>query len=133
MATPAPEKKFAAPPLSAEVQPYFDAAAQGKLLIKRCTDCNKPHFYPRALCPFCLSDRTEWQPSSGKGSIYSFSVLRRGAPVQYTLAYVTLDEGVTMLTNLLECDFDALKIGQRVKVAFRTAEGGTTVPVFVPD
>lgn len=124
------ERKIPAPAVNPENKPFWDAAAQGRLYYKRCNDCGEPHFYPRAICPFCFSDRTEWATSSGAGTIYSYSVLRKGPPVPYTLAYVTLDEGVTMLTNLVDCDFDALAIGQRVKVVFKPAEDGSAVPMF---
>ena len=83
-------------------------------MIKQCAACGKAHHYPRSICPFCFSDRTEWTEASGKGTIYSYSVMRR-APVPYAIAYVTLPEGPTMLTNIVDCDFDKLKIGQAVK------------------
>jgi uncharacterized protein len=130
MATQATARSMPAPVPNPENQPYFDAAAQGRLMFKRCQDCAKPHFYPRALCPYCLSDRTEWVQAEGNGTIYSYSVMRRGVPVPYALAYVTLDEGVTMLTNIVDTDLDAIRIGARVRVAFRPAEGGIPVPVF---
>ena len=123
------ERKIAAPPLNPEVQPFFDAAAQGKLMVKRCAACGQSHHYPRALCPHCGSDRTEWRESSGQGTIYSYSVMRR-VPVPYAIAYVTLPEGVTMLTNLVDCDLDALRIGQAVKVVFKPTDGGPPVPMF---
>ena len=126
------ERKMPAPPVTPENKPFWDAAAQGKLLYKRCEDCGEPHFYPRALCPFCLSDRTAWAESAGRGTIYSFSPMRRGTPVPYAIAYVTLDEGYTMLTNLADCDFDALAIGQRVRVIFKPSEDGSPVPMFTP-
>lgn len=126
------ERKMPAPPVTPENKPFWDAAAEGRLLFKRCEDCGEPHYYPRALCPFCLSDNTTWAQSAGHGTIYSFSPMRRGTPVPYAIAYVTLDEGCTMMTNLVDCDFDALAIGQPVKVAFRPAEDGTPVPVFAP-
>jgi uncharacterized OB-fold protein len=116
-----------APLVSPENKPYFDAAAAGKLLIKRCTACGQAHFYPRALCPHCFGE-TEWREAAGSGTIYSYSVMRHGAP--FAVAYVTLDEGVTMLTNLVDCDFDALRIGQKLRVVFRPAEGGTMIPMF---
>ena len=119
------------PPINAENQPFFDGARAGKLLIKRCSACNEVHYYPRALCPFCASERTEWIAAQGRGRIYSFSVMRRAAE-PYAIAYVTLDEGVTMLTNLVDCDFDALKIGQRVRVVFTPTDGGPPVPTFTP-
>lgn len=115
----------------AATEPYWSAAKDGVLKIKRCTACAKPHFYPRPLCPFCLGD-TEWVAASGLGTIYSVTVVRRAGPVPYALAYVTLDDGVTMLTNIVDCDLDALRIGDRVKVCFKLAEGGAAVPMFTP-
>lgn len=126
------ERKIPAPAVNPENQPYWDAAAQGRLLYKRCKDCDRPHFYPRSLCPYCFSERTEWTESAGSGSVYTYSVQRRGAPAAYAVAYVTLDEGFTMLTNLVDCDFDALAIGQRVRLVFKPAEDGAAVPMFTP-
>ena len=124
-------RKIPAPPVNAEVQPFFDAAAKGTLMIKRCAACGERHHYPRALCPFCGSDRTEWQEVSGRGTVYSYSVMRR-VPAPYVLAYVTLDEGPTVMTNLVDCDFDAIRIGQKVRVVFKPTEGGPPVPMFTP-
>jgi len=118
------------PAINAENKPYFDAAAQGKLLIKRCTACGKRHFYPRAICPHCFSERTEWQEARGTGTIYSYSVMRHGTP--FAIAYVTLEEGVTMLTNIVDCDLDGLRIGMKVSVVFAATEGGAPVPMFRP-
>jgi uncharacterized protein len=66
------------------------------------------------------------------GTVYTYSVLRRGVPEPYCIAYVTLAEGVSMLTNLVDCDFDAVKIGMPVKVVFRPSDGGPPVPMFTP-
>jgi uncharacterized OB-fold protein len=123
------ERKIAAPPMNPEVQPFFDAAAEGKLLVKWCTSCGQPHHYPRAICPFCWKDTTEWRPASGKGTVYSYSVMRR-VPAPYALAYVTLEEGVTMMTNIVDCDLDKIRIGQAVRVVFRPSDGGPPVPMF---
>jgi len=125
------QRTIPAPPLNPEIQPFFDAAAQGRLTIKRCAGCRQFHHYPRTLCPFCGSDRTEWVTASGRGTIYSFSVMRR-VPVPYAIAYVTLEEGVTMMTNIVDCDLDALRIGQTVRVVFKPTEGGPPVPMFTP-
>jgi uncharacterized OB-fold protein len=125
------ERIIPAPPTSPENERFFEAASQGKLLIGKCGDCGEYHFYPRVLCPHCFSDNTEWVPANGTGKIYSHSTMRRGAPVPYTIAYVTLDEGVSMMTNIVDCDADRLKIGDRVKLVFKPAEDGTAVPMFV--
>jgi uncharacterized OB-fold protein len=125
------ERTIPAPPMNPEVQPFFDAAKQGKLLVKRCAACGEFHHYPRAICPFCGSDRTEWKEASGRGVIYSWSVLRRVTP-PYALAYVTLAEGPTMMTNIVDCDLDAIRIGQAVRVCFKPTEDGPPVPMFTP-
>jgi uncharacterized OB-fold protein len=127
----APERKIPAPHAMPETQAYWDAAKEGTLLIRKCNACGELHFYPRTICPFCMSDRTEWQEASGKGVVYSYSVMRR-APVPYAIAYVTLEEGVTMMTNLVDCDFDRLRIGQGVRVVFKPSDGGPPVPMFTP-
>jgi len=125
------QRKIPAPEPNSETQAFWDGAAQGKLLIKKCRSCGEVHYYPRPLCPFCGSDATEWQAAAGTGTLYSYSVMRR-AEVPYAIAYVTLDEGITMMTNLVECDFDRLKIGQRMKVVFTPTDGGAPVPTFTP-
>ena len=128
---PTKERVIPAPPINPETKPFWDAAGKGQLMIKTCTACNQPHFYPRALCPFCMSDRTEWRQASGRGTVYSFSVMKR-AEVPYAIAYVTLEEGPTMLTNIVDCDLDGIRIGQRVAVTFKPSDGGPPVPMFTP-
>jgi uncharacterized OB-fold protein len=120
-----------APPVSPETRPFWDAAAEGRLLVKTCAACGQRHFYPRSICPFCGSDRTEWLEASGRGTIYSFSVMRR-VPAPYAIAYVMLEEGVTMMTNIVDCDLDAIRIGQKVAVVFTPTDGGPPVPMFAP-
>ncbi len=122
-------RKIAAPRVMPEAKPYWDAASAGHLLVKRCTDCGQAHHYPRDVCPFCLSLATEWVQASGGGTLYSFSTMGQGEDA-YTLAYVTLDEGVTLMTNLVGCDPARARIGDRVKVKFEATEGGPAVPVF---
>lgn len=124
-------RKIPSPSVNPENKPFFDAAAQGKLLIKKCNACGKSHFYPRALCPHCFSDKTEWLEAKGTGTVYTYSVL--GAVQDpYCICYVTLAEGVTMLANLVDCDFDKLKVGMKVKAVFKPSEGGAPVPMFAP-
>jgi uncharacterized OB-fold protein len=125
----AQERTIIAPLPFPETAPYWEAAARGKLLLKHCAACREYHFYPRALCPFCFSDRTEWREAADTGTIYSFSVMRR-AEVPYAIAYVTLAEGPTMMTNIVDCDLDAIRIGQRVRLVFKLAEDGQPVPMF---
>lgn len=123
--------KLPAPPIDPETKPFWDAAAEGRLLIGRCPSCAKAHYPPRALCPFCFAD-AEMVPSKGEGEIYTFSVMRRSPSGPFAIGYVQLDEGPRALTHFVDCDFDALAIGQRVRVKFHPTEGGPPVPVYAP-
>jgi uncharacterized OB-fold protein len=125
------ETRYAPPPPNPENQKFWDAAAQGRYLVKHCTECGEFHYYPRVLCPFCFSDKTEWKEASGKATIYSYSVMRR-VDVPYAVAYVTLEEGPTLMTNIVDCDLDRLKIGQAVRVVFKATDGGPPLPMFTP-
>jgi uncharacterized OB-fold protein len=121
-------RRMPAPQPNPETQAFWDAAKQGRLLLRRCSACGKVHFYPRTICPFCFSDDTAWLESKGLGTVYAFSVMRRGPP--FALAYVTLDEGPTMMTNIVDCELDALRIGQRVRAVFKETDGDYRLPVF---
>lgn len=131
MTLPSKDRAIAAPVINAETQAFWAAAKEGRFLIKRCEDCEKAHWYPRAVCPFCGSGRTAWVDGAGRGEIYSFSVMRRSDP-PYAIAYVTLEEGPTMMTNITDCDLDALHIGQQVTLVFKPTEEGGAVPMFTP-
>lgn len=131
MSTPFTDRPLAAPLVDAATEYFWNATREGMLCTRLCKTCGKPHWYPRPLCPFCMGE-TEWRSLSGLGFIYSVSVTRKAGPIPYAIAYVTLDEGVTMLTNMVDCDLDTLRIGQRVKVCFKPAEGGGMIPMFTP-
>lgn len=118
-----------APHVLPESQAFWTAADEGRLLVKRCLDCGEAHFYPRDICPHCLSERTEWAQAAGSGSVYSFSTMGKG-DAAWTLAFVTLDEGVTLMTNLVDCDPKQVAIGQRVRVVFKPSDVGHAVPMF---
>lgn len=111
-------------------QPFWDATAKGKILFGLCKTCEKPHYYPRNHCPFCHADTVTWEAATGHGTIYAMSVLRR-TKTPYAIAYVRLDEGPCMLTNLVSSNLNTLHIGQKVRAAFRSA-GAFQVPFFTP-
>ena len=130
-------RKLRAPEINPETKAFWDAATQGTLLVKRCTACGEAHYYPRSICPFCQSPETVWETCSGQGHIYTLSTMRRGANAPFTLAYVTLDEGPSIITNITDCDDDALAIGQRVRVVFVPSSApdgsaGAPFPMFTP-
>ena len=114
-----------------ETAAFWREAAAGRFMLPRCGVCGRTHWYPRAVCPHCMGDVGTWFEAAGTGTIYSFSVMRRAKPV-YAIAYVRLAEGPVMLTNLVDCDYDALRIGQVVGLRWRLDEGGRNVPCFAP-
>ena len=124
-------KEMAAPLLSAESRPFWEAAREGRLLIKKCESCGLVFWYPRSMCPDCWSDHTQWIEAKGTGTVYTYTIMRR-AKVPYAVAYVTLDEGPTLISNLVATDLDSLRVGQRVQVEFAQAVNGAAVPVFRP-
>jgi|SRR5690606_13615931 uncharacterized OB-fold protein len=113
-------------------QEYWDGLNQEKLLLKSCLDCGKAHFFPRPMCPLCHSDRLEWITASGHGRIYSFSATV-SASSPYVFAMVTLEEGPTMITNIVDASPEELAIGQDVEVTYlRDQTGKQNFPVFRP-
>ena len=131
MSTPYVERPLPAPLTDASTASFWAATREGRFTTRRCQACGKLHWYPRSLCPFCQGD-TEWEALSGRGEIYSVSVTRRAGPIPYAIAYVKLDEGITVLSNIVDCDLDTVCIGQAVQVVFKPAEDGQMIPMFAP-
>lgn len=121
----------AAPEETVETRRFWEAARDGRLMIGSCRSCGQVHFYPRGRCPYCLSAETELKEATGHGTLYSVSVMRR-AKVPYAIAYVRLDEGVTMMSNVVECGADDLRIGMALEVVFQASASGQPVPMFRP-
>lgn len=124
--------RLPSPTINPENKPFWDAAQNNRLLLKVCNSCNESHYYPRTICPHCGSDSTVWVDSQGLGEIYSYTVMRRGVEVPFAMAYVRLNEGVSLLTHLTNCDFDTIKVGQKVKVVFQETQDGQKTHLFEP-
>lgn len=123
------------PDVSPETEPFWSAAAEGRLLINECPECGLTYFYPRARCPDCFAE-SEWTEASGRGEIYSYSVIHKisGWPEEHIpviVAYVELEEGPRMFTNVVGADPSTVQIGDPVEVDFEPTEGpDVAVPVF---
>lgn len=125
-----------APAVNAETEPFWSAAAEGRLLLKRCLSCEAVVWYPRALCPECGSQRTGWFEGSGRGTVYSFTVNHKGEGAYrgdaYVLAYVELEEGPRVLTNVVRIDPGEVRIGMAVRAVFAPTDKGTALVRFAP-
>ena len=103
----------------------------GALQLGHCRACDAVHYYPRRACPFCFSLDVGRRDSSGRGKIYSYSLTGRGPDGLYVLAYVTLEEGVSLLTNIVEVDPADLAVDQPVELVFQKKDDVWT-PYFRP-
>ncbi|HLH74793.1 MAG TPA: Zn-ribbon domain-containing OB-fold protein [Chloroflexota bacterium] len=118
-----------------DTKPYWDAAREHRLVIQHCADCGLAVFYPRAICPHCGSDRLHWVDASGRGTVYSYTIVHR-APVGFTdavpyvVALIDLEEGVRLMSNVVDCTPSDVQIGERVEVVFEDVTPEISLPKF---
>ncbi len=116
--------------------PFWEGAAAGELRFVRCAACGQPDFPAAPHCRSCLQNALEWQVSKGHGSLYSYTIVWRPVTPDFTTPYapavVELDEGYSMMTNLVGLDTDEIRIDMRVAVQFEALAGGLTLPYFRP-
>jgi uncharacterized OB-fold protein len=130
------------PAVTPEAQPFWAAAAQQKLKIQRCKECNAWVWTPRPACVECGSENIEWTDVSGRGEVYSFTVIRqiagRGASqafqkdIPYVVAWVDLDEGPRLISNIVGYPAENVRIGMKVAVSFEQAAKDVWIPKFKP-
>lgn len=131
--TPKPE-----PVVNPWARPFWEAAAEHRLVYQHCASCGKNVFYPRLACPHCFSDDLEWQDSSGRGTVYTYTVVMNNAPsafiadMPFVIAIVRLEEeGVQMLSNIVQCEPGEVRCDMPVEVVFEE-QGSFTLPRFRP-
>jgi uncharacterized OB-fold protein len=119
-------------------EPFWDGLRRHELRVQRCDACGRFRFIPSELCPRCHSSAATWTPVSGKGAVYTHTVVHRAptpayqADAPYALAYVELDEGPRMPARLVDVDPDAVEVGMRVEVVYGDLEPGHTLYRFRP-
>lgn len=124
------------PIIDGESKPYWEAARRHELVLPRCNNCSRFHFYPRILCPYCKHASLTWEKVSGRGTIYSFTVSRVPISpayqddVPYVVALVELEEGPRIMTNIVDCTPEQVKIGLPVEVCFQDVTDEVTLPQF---
>ena len=133
-ATPLPTP---APVVSPETEAFWSATVAGKLLLPHCRACDATTWYPRGLCPACGATDLEWIEASGHGTVYSYTTVHRGEgpyrdATPYVVAYVEVDEGPRLLTNVVGADPDRVNVGLEVEVVFHDTGEGNALPRFRP-
>ena len=130
---------FRRPHPDASTDAFWDACREGEFLVKRCRSCGNAHFYPRPFCPRCWSDDVMWERTSGRATLYSWSVVHRNELepfrelLPYVPALVDLAEGPRVMTRIVDADPATLTIEMPVRVCFLADDDGFTVPFFTPD
>ncbi|MBM4763677.1 Zn-ribbon domain-containing OB-fold protein [Bacillus sp. B15-48] len=108
---------------------FWDGCQEGKLMIQKCQDCRNHIFYPREVCPHCMSEHLDWVEATGKGKVYSYTIARRaGHPsykgdLPYIVALIELEEGVRLMSNIIHCDVEEIRCDMDVEVIFQEQEG----------
>jgi uncharacterized OB-fold protein len=116
---------------------YWQSAADGKLVVQRCKDCGVFQFYPRALCATCAGE-TEWVDASGRGTLHTYTIIRQNrspafaALSPYAVGIVELEEGVRMMSNIVDCDVEQLQIGMPLEVLLLKAADDVGLPFWRP-
>ena len=119
-------------------RPFWDAAKERRLVLQQCNACRRFVFYPRIACPQCASDDLTWRDASGRGTVYSYTVVENNAPsafiadMPYIVAVIRLEEGVQMLSNVVDCDPASLRCDMPVVVTFERLNERFTLPKFRP-
>ena len=120
-----------------DTKPFWDGCAEGKLMLQRCSHCGAYRHPPSPICGNCLSDTHEWIASSGRGTVYTFVVVREARRgweklTPYVLAVVELEEGPRIVTDLTNVAPEDVAIGLAVEVTFEELDGTTRLPLFRP-
>ena len=126
------------PAVTNETAPYWEGCKKHELRIQKCGACGNHQFYPRIMCTECSSERVEWVKVSGRAKVTTFTIVRRPVSpafaddVPYVVALVTLDEGPTMMTNIIGCAPEQVAIGMPVAVTFEDWTEDISIPKFRP-
>ena len=129
------------PPLPVPTEfsaPFWEAARQQKLVIQYCPESGKYQHYPRPVSIYTGKRNIEWREVSGKGFVYAVTITRRGPPAfkgqePYLVATIELDEGVRLLTQIVNCKLEDARVGMRVRVHWRVLNDEFSFPMFEPD
>ncbi|MDO8614838.1 MAG: OB-fold domain-containing protein [Dehalococcoidia bacterium] len=133
-----PEYRKPIPAPSAVSRPFWEGLRAREVRLPRCLECRRYVFYPRRLCPFCLCERLEWVRASGRGTVYSYTVVRRAMnpafqeDVPYLFAIVELEEGVRVTANIVRCRPEDARVDMPVKASYHDITAEITLLKFQP-
>ena len=133
-----PQPRRTVPQPTPESQPFWDGCSRKELVIQRCNGCGRHWFPPSNRCQHCWSDNFEWLAVSGRGEVYTFTVYRRAYAselvdqIPYVVAVVELAEGPRLITNIVGCSPDHVRVGMPVEVTFVDVADSVMLHAFRP-
>lgn len=133
-----PATTFPYPVAEYGAEPYWEACNERRLSMQRCSDCHRLRWHPSPRCGECGGEEYSWDILSGRGTINTWTVITHPVhpaaveKVPYVVAVIELEDqaGLTIVSNLIDCDVDAIAFGQRVEVDFIAHPNGQKLPVF---
>jgi uncharacterized OB-fold protein len=116
--------------------PFWDATRERRFLVETCADCGQAIWYPRPFCPHCGGTTLEWHDASGRGQVYTFTVEHKPSGAfgtePYVVALVELEEGVRLLSNVVEVEPGDGTVGMPVELVWEPLDDGRHLPLFRP-
>ncbi len=119
-------------------RPFWEAAKRHELVLQKCQECGHYRYPPGSICPHCLSDRLTWVKVSGRGTVHTWTVFHRAyhpaftQDVPYAVVVIELEEGPRLLSNLVDCKIEGIRVGRPVEVVFEDVTTEVTLPKFRP-
>jgi len=127
------------PPLADAITlPFWQAAVGHRLVVQRCTECGRTRLPPAPVCPECRGTESDWKEVSGRGEVYTYTLVHRpiavGQPLPTAIAVIALEDagGVRMISNLVGIDSAQIRIGMPVEVVFEDMSTDLAIPRFRP-
>jgi uncharacterized OB-fold protein len=117
-------------------KPFWEGCRQGQLLLQKCDQCGAQQFYPRMICTSCSARSLQWVESSGSGTVVSWTIVRHPVSeayaddVPYVIALIKLQEGPTMMSQIIDCEPESVHCGMQVSVCFQDWTDDVSMPMF---
>lgn len=131
-----PSRPLPLPQPTPDNAPFYEAARRGELRLQRCTSCGRFRHYPRPVCPYCLSRDHAWERASGRGTVYTWTIVRGPTlpafehKLPYNVVDVLLEEGVHFVSEVLDCAPEEIRAGMPVEATFVPVSDEITLVKF---
>lgn len=126
------------PTINILTRPFWEGTKRHELLLQRCRECGRYRFPPRVICPGCISEEFDWIPASGRGAVYTYTVVYRSpmpsfdADLPYVIGIIELEEGARVMSHVIGCRPEEVKVGLSVQLVFEDVSDEVSLYKFQP-